>query len=71
MSQIDVSVLPYRVEWRPNLVTRWLLIDQAGAREEADDLAERALKDHNGYVRLITQHVISASERPGHWERAF
>jgi hypothetical protein len=67
---IDVNTPPYRVEWRQSLGARWLLIDQAGTREEADDLAEKALKDYNGYVRLITQHVISASERPGHWERA-
>jgi hypothetical protein len=67
---LDVNTPPYRVEWRPDLVTRWLLIDHAGTRDEADDLAEKALKDHKGYVRLITQHVISASERPGQWERA-
>jgi hypothetical protein len=65
---IDVEVPPYRVEWRANLTTRWLLINTAGTREDADGLARDVLREHRGYCRLISQHVIASSERPGHWE---
>jgi hypothetical protein len=67
---IDVEVAPYRVEWRPDLTKRWNLLAACQTREEADGLARRSLDYHHGYCRLIVQHVIAASERPGHWEAA-
>jgi hypothetical protein len=67
---VDVNVLPYRVEWRPDLVTGWLLIGASGSRTLADDLAEATLSAHRGYCRLITQHVIESSPTPGSWEGA-
>lgn len=70
MSKIDVDVAPYRVEWRPNLVTNWQLIGVRATREEADALAVHTLEQHKGYCRLLTQHVIASSEKPGAWERA-
>jgi hypothetical protein len=60
---IDVEVPPYRVEWRANLTTRWLLISTAGTREDADGLARGALRNR-GYCRLISQPVIASRERP-------
>jgi hypothetical protein len=59
---------PYRVEWRANLTTRWLLIQECSTREGADGLVRETLKAHGGYCRLKTQHVIEASPRPGEWE---
>lgn len=70
MTKIDVDVLPYRVEWRPNLTTLWLFMGARGTREEADALARHTLNDHRGYCRLISQHVIESSPRPGVWESA-
>lgn len=64
---IDVEVAPYRVEWRRYLTVRWLLIDVRSDREEADALAIKTLAMHGGYCRLISQHVISSSGRPGGW----
>lgn len=70
VSKIDVDVAPYRVEWRPNLVTNWSLSGLRPTREEADALAVKTLEDHGGYCRLLTQHVISSSAKPGAWESA-
>lgn len=66
----DVAIAPYRVEWRPDLTTRWLLIDHRFKREDADALAVETLERHNGYCRLISQHVVGASRSPGHWVSA-
>lgn len=65
---IDVAVPPYRVEWRPNLVVRWSLVGPAGTRERADALARESLAKWGGYCRLIAQHVIESSDRPGRWD---
>jgi hypothetical protein len=65
-----VDVAPYRVEWRPNLVTNWQLSGLRPTREEADALAVNTLASYNGYCRLLTQHVIASSPRPGEWESA-
>lgn len=60
---------PYRVEWRSNLTTRWMLMGSAETREDADDLAERSLNRHGGFCRLVSQHVIATSPRPHEWVR--
>lgn len=62
---------PYRVMWRPDLSTRWLLMKEADTREEADGIAVETIKAHRGYVRLITQHVIEETTSAGAtWEAA-
>lgn len=64
------KLAPYRVMWRANLSTRWILMKDATTREEADDIAAYAINAYGGYCRLITQHVIAESERTGVWEAA-
>lgn len=50
--------LPYRVEWQPDLVTRWGLMTEAETREEADLAAKRVLSEYNGRVRVVAQRVV-------------
>jgi hypothetical protein len=64
------EVHPYRVEWRANLSTRWMWVGDEPTRPEADELAQRTLTAHGGYCRLLSQHVIATSQRPGAWEAA-
>lgn len=58
-------VLPYRIEWRPNLTTGWGLIGTADTPVEADTLATKTLGDFRGQVRCIRQQVLAES-RLGH-----
>lgn len=58
---------PYRLEWRSDLTTSWVLIEQLA--EHPGDLAEyvKTRKDSErhwaraGQWRCVTQHVISVS----------
>jgi hypothetical protein len=54
----SVRVKPYRVEWRPDLVTQFVLIGSRDLREEADDLARESREKWGGQTRIISQHVI-------------
>jgi hypothetical protein len=67
-TEIHPKLAPYRVMWRADLSTRWILMKEADTREEADQFALEALHAHGGYCRLISQFVIHESERPRAWE---
>jgi hypothetical protein len=49
---------PYRVEWRPDLITMWLLIRSQNTHDEARACAADSLKRWGGQVRIVTQHVV-------------
>lgn len=52
---------PYRVEWRPHLMTGWLLIASVDKREDADHEAAGARSKWGGQTRVIAQHVIETT----------
>jgi hypothetical protein len=66
---IDVEVPLLRVDWRPDLTTRWSLISPAVDTAAADEIVERTLRQHGGYCRVVWQYVMASSPRPGVWER--
>lgn len=52
---------PYRVEWRPDLVTHWVLLGGADSHDQALSAVDRALQRFNGgQARAVSQHVIDA-----------
>jgi hypothetical protein len=57
-SPFGTTVPPYRVEWRPDLTTRWsahtTADDHDGARKAAESFRDR----FKGQTRIISQHVI-------------
>jgi hypothetical protein len=55
-----LALMSYRVEWRANLTTLWVLAQSTDGHEEARNLAARHLAAHGGQVRIIVQHVIEA-----------
>jgi hypothetical protein len=61
---------PYRVEWRSNRTTRWMLMAAEVTRDEADARARAAVDKHGGYARLVSQHVIAESPGPARWVSA-
>lgn len=68
MAGPHVDCRPYRIEWRENLTTLWLVLDHADGREEADAKILRMLSENGGYCRLINQTVVAASETPRRWD---
>jgi hypothetical protein len=57
LEEID-RLAPYRIEWRPNLVTRWGLLRTAATHDEALEAMRAEAKKHSGYTRVVVQHVI-------------
>lgn len=55
------SIMPYRVEWRPNLVTRWWLIKDCKTHEQALDEADVAREKWSGQTRVVSQHVVAVA----------
>lgn len=51
-------MFPYSVQWRPDLVTGWVLIKSFNSHDEAREGAKEALAKWSGQVRVTTQHVI-------------
>lgn len=57
---------PYRVEWRPNLVTPWLQVSDSNSHDEARDIAANfgAMYEF-AYTRVVSQHVIETNDPTG------
>jgi len=51
-------VKPYRVEWRANLLARWLLMSEHDRHEDAQAAATAAVTEMQGQARIVSQHVI-------------
>lgn len=65
--RVDVEVPRFRVEWRANLTTRWMLIEAVPTRDEADALAAETLGKPGlspGYCRIVEQRVVASSRTP-------
>ena len=59
----ESKLAPYRIEWRPNFVTNWILLRGAVmTHDEAMRLMDTEHKEHGGQVRVVTQHVIANTE---------
>lgn len=54
------ELAPYRVEWRPNLVTGWMLMKGYDTHDEALTAAGEKRREYGGQTRVVTQHVIHA-----------
>jgi hypothetical protein len=54
----SVRLKPYRVQWRPDLVTQFVLIGDRDRHEEATALAKESRDKWGGQTRIISQHVI-------------
>lgn len=54
------TLQPYRVEWRCNLTTGWLLAKAYDTHDAAIDAAGDFRREHGGQTRVVTQHVIHA-----------
>jgi hypothetical protein len=66
MSVPDYRLKPYRVEWRAYLNTSWMRIQDCdtarGTEGSAEDVATKTRERHNGYTRIITQHIIESTD---------
>lgn len=49
---------PYRVEWRPDLNARWLIMREADTHEGALAVSDEVRGQHQGQTRVVSQHVI-------------
>lgn len=62
MISINAHVLkPYSVQWRPDLVTGWVLIKSFDSHDEARAEAAASLKRWDGQARITTQHVVEVT----------
>jgi hypothetical protein len=62
MIDSDAGVLkPYEAQWRPNLVTGWLMVKQLDTLGEAREVATLARNQWGGQTRIVSQHVIEHS----------
>jgi hypothetical protein len=55
------DLLPYRVEWRANLVTGWVRVKDHATHEDALDEADESRRKWKGQTRVISQHVIAVA----------
>ena len=55
------DVLPYRVEWRPDLVTRWTYLRSTDDPHEGNEIMEAALKRWGGQVRVLEVTALGAN----------
>lgn len=61
MGQTVRGLKPYRVDWRPDLVTQWLLIGGRDTHEGAIALDEQTREKYSGQTRIVSQHVINVT----------
>lgn len=50
---------PYRVEWRANLTTQWVLLQSCDTHGDALEVMEREEERLGGQARVLTQHVVA------------
>lgn len=55
------ALKPYSVQWRPDLVTGWVLIKSFDSHDEAREEAAASLKRWDGQTRITTQHVVEVA----------
>jgi hypothetical protein len=51
---------PYRVEWRSDLTTSWVVMASCESHDEARELLLVNLRAYGGQVRIVVQHVTEA-----------
>jgi hypothetical protein len=50
---------PYRVQWRPDLTTSWIVLSDEAEHDAAMAVAEEKRAEFGGQTRVIAQHVIA------------
>lgn len=55
---MDEKPMAYRIDWRAHMNTHWLMQCETNSHDEALKLCAQQVTKHQGFSRVVVQHVI-------------